>query len=231
MMRAMRIEHGWVQGFGVLVVALVFGCGAVGCGDSDNRPPQDDGGVGDASRDDAGPDSALPDAGADAEIDATVPDAGEDAAMPDATMDAGEDAGEDAAFSDAGEDAAIDTDVTYGKGSGTGPDSELGRSLALGGNNGDTLVIGSPGEAGGGAVYVFVRDDVEGWSEQARLVSSNRDGMDRFGGSVGIDGDTIVVGAVGERSNATGVNGDADNNTLANAGAAYVFTQIGRAHV
>ncbi len=50
--------------------------------------------------------------------------------------------------------------------------------------------------------------------------------MDYFGSSVAIDGETIVVGASGEASNAKGVNNDESDNSSASSGAAYVFTLI-----
>ena len=37
------------------------------------------------------------------------------------------------------------------------------------------------------------------------------------------DGNTLVVGAKSEASDATGVNGDQANNSAPNSGAAYVF--------
>ncbi len=42
---------------------------------------------------------------------------------------------------------------------------------------------------------------------------------------IALDGDTLVVGARLEDSNATTINGDQTNNLAANAGAAYVFTR------
>ena len=77
-----------------------------------------------------------------------------------------------------------------------------------------------------GAVYVFVRDG-NSWSQQAYLKASNTDPIDLFGWSVAIDGDTLVVGAQGEASNARGVNGDQNNNAMQYIGAAYVFTRNG----
>src|SRR5262249_19015368 len=50
---------------------------------------------------------------------------------------------------------------------------------------------------------------------------------DNFGRSVAISGDTMVIGALGEDSNATGVNGNQTNNTAKNSGAAYVFVRDG----
>jgi len=59
--------------------------------------------------------------------------------------------------------------------------------------------------------------------------ASNTDASDAFGTSVALsdDGTTLVVGATGESSNATGVDGDQANDTLMNAGAAYVFVRDG----
>src|SRR5205807_6257047 len=45
-----------------------------------------------------------------------------------------------------------------------------------------------------------------------------------------ISGDTVVVGAPGESSNATGVNGNQNDNSAFFSGAAYVFTGVGMAN-
>ena len=67
-----------------------------------------------------------------------------------------------------------------------------------------------------GAAYVFTRSGTV-WSQQAYLKASNnnKNGNSNsefyhvdFGLSVDISGDTIVIGAPNEDSNATGVNGD-----------------------
>ena len=65
------------------------------------------------------------------------------------------------------------------------------------------------------------------WSQQAYLKASNTEVGDGFGFSVAISGDTVVVGAHEEDSNATGVNGDQADNSAADSGAAYVFTRSG----
>ncbi|MBL8765456.1 MAG: FG-GAP repeat protein, partial [Phycisphaerae bacterium] len=65
------------------------------------------------------------------------------------------------------------------------------------------------------------------WSQQAYLKASNTDMGDLFGSSVAVSGDTVVVGAYQEDSNATGVNGNQANNSLWSAGAAYVFVGSG----
>jgi hypothetical protein len=79
-----------------------------------------------------------------------------------------------------------------------------------------------------GAVYVFTRSG-GAWSQQAYLKASNTDAGDFFGASVALSGDTLAVGAYGERSDATGVNGDQSSNAARDAGAVYVFTHSGGA--
>ncbi len=63
------------------------------------------------------------------------------------------------------------------------------------------------------------------FTQQDYLEASITDNNDRFGHSVAISGDTLVVGAYFEDSNSTGVNGDASNNLAENSGAVYVFTR------
>jgi hypothetical protein len=118
------------------------------------------------------------------------------------------------------------------KASNAGGGDYFGHSVAL---DGDTLVVAAPYEAssadGGesdntaeyaGAVYVFTRVDSR-WSQQALLKASNAENDDNFGESVAIDGDTLVVGALGESSSADGVESD---NSASYAGAVYVFTRV-----
>jgi hypothetical protein len=75
-----------------------------------------------------------------------------------------------------------------------------------------------------GAVYVFRRDKL-GWYQQAYIKASNSDSYDVFGASLAIsdNGNTLVVGAEGEESSATGIDGDQSDNTAYASGAAYVF--------
>ena len=61
--------------------------------------------------------------------------------------------------------------------------------------------------------------------QQGYLKASNTNANDQFGYLVAFSGDTLVVGAPQEGSNATGVNGDQTNNNAANSGAVYVFTR------
>jgi len=77
-----------------------------------------------------------------------------------------------------------------------------------------------------GSAYVFVRTGTN-WNQQAYLKPSNTRAYDEFSWSLAISGDTVVVGADGEFSNATGVNGDQSNTNAPVSGAAYVFTGLG----
>jgi hypothetical protein len=135
--------------------------------------------------------------------------------------------------------AGIWTQQAYLKASNTGATDLFGYSIAL---EGETIVVGAFGESssatgvGGnqandsasfsGAAYVFTRSSGT-WTQQAYLKASNTDGGDDFGWSVALDGDTIVVGAVGEASGATGVDGDQTDDSASFSGAAYVFTRSG----
>jgi hypothetical protein len=78
----------------------------------------------------------------------------------------------------------------------------------------------------GGASYVYARSGGT-WSQQAYLKASNTGSNDFFGQSVAVSGDTVVVGARGESSNATGVDGDQSDDSTNSSGAAYVFTRSG----
>jgi hypothetical protein len=130
------------------------------------------------------------------------------------------------------------TQQAYLKASNTGEDG-FGGSVSI---SGDTIVVGAPGESSNatgvngnqtnnsalyaGAAYVFVRAGTN-WTQQAYLKASNTGEGDGFGGSVSISGDTVVIGAPEEASNATGVNGDQSDNSALGSGAAYVFVREG----
>ena len=72
-----------------------------------------------------------------------------------------------------------------------------------------------------GARYPLTIDPI---AQQAYLKASNTGANDRFGLSVAVSGDTVVVGASDEDSNATGVNGNQADNSASGSGATYVFT-------
>ena len=48
-----------------------------------------------------------------------------------------------------------------------------------------------------------------------------------LGGALALSGDTLVVGAPGENSGATGIGGNQTNGSAPHAGAAYVFARSG----
>jgi hypothetical protein len=77
-----------------------------------------------------------------------------------------------------------------------------------------------------GAVYPLTIDPTFA-TQQAYLKASNPGGNDRFGQAVAISGNTAVVGAPAEDSNATGIDGNQADNSAADSGAAYVFVRTG----
>ena len=72
-----------------------------------------------------------------------------------------------------------------------------------------------------GSAYIFELDANGTWQEVKKLVASDRDSFDRFGYCVAISGNYAIVGAYSEDEDASG------NNTLTNAGAAYMFERDG----
>jgi len=121
----------------------------------------------------------------------------------------------------------------------------FGFSVAV---SGDTAVVGADNDSsaqttisnGGsasadntaiaaGAAYVFVRSGTT-WSPQAYLKAPNAGAGQYFGYSVGISGDTVVVGSLYEPSNQTTVtngSGASNDRSARGAGAAYVFVRSG----
>lgn len=149
-----------------------------------------------------------------------------------------------------GRSGGVWSQQAYIKASNTDEADFFGFSVALSGA-GDTLAVGAPGEdgattgvdgddrdnsagaygaiaGGAGAVYVFsLRGGI--WSQQAYVKASNTQMGDSFGWDVALSGtgNTLAVGAVGESSAATGVDGNQANNDAPGAGAVYVFERSG----
>jgi len=78
----------------------------------------------------------------------------------------------------------------------------FGKSVAI---SGDTAVVGADGTTAitftTGYAYVFVRDPATGvWTEQQKLLASDGEIDDFFGYRVAVDGDTALVGAIGDGS-------------------------------
>lgn len=120
------------------------------------------------------------------------------------------------------------------KANNVGEHDGFGYSVALSGD-GNTLVVGTDREdsdASGtdnnnaidaGAVYVFKNTGT--WGAATRLKADNAEADDRFGAAISLssDGNTLVVGADREGSDAIGV----DNNNSLTSGAVYVFQYSG----
>ena len=123
--------------------------------------------------------------------------------------------------------------------------SHTGQTVAISGD-GNTIAVGSPHEQSAaigingnqkddstfnaGAVYVYTRRGAS-WSQQAYVKASNTGSGDYFGSVVALsaDGNTMAVSALWESSGATGVNGNQADNSVPQAGAAYIFTRSGGA--
>lgn len=112
------------------------------------------------------------------------------------------------------------------------------------GVNGDQTNTETPGA---GAVYVFTRNN-GAWGQQAYIKASNTlakakyytpEGSEGayqdvlnpalFGATLALsaNGDLLAVGAQGEASKSTGVNGNQDDQSVPNAGAVYTYTRSG----
>jgi hypothetical protein len=94
---------------------------------------------------------------------------------------------------------------------------EFGFAVAF---DGDLVIVGAPAAAGAGsadqgAVYVFEESGNE-FVQVAKLTAADGAAGDRFGASIAIDGDRIVVGSP-----------LADIGGAANRGAVYVFDNVG----
>jgi len=139
--------------------------------------------------------------------------------------------------------------IGYVKASNTGGSNGFGGGDTFGwavslAADGNTLAVGADGEGSSatgidgnqadntagqsGAVYVFSRSGAT-WTQQAYVKASNTESSDRFGDSLTLswDGNTLAVGARGEASNATGINGDQTDNSASQSGAVYVFSRSG----
>ncbi len=127
----------------------------------------------------------------------------------------------------------------YLKASNTGREDWFGSRMDLSGD-GNTLAAGAQLEDSGatgidgpqgddnaqeaGAVYLFTRDNGV-WSQQAYIKGANTEAYDEFGSSVSLsrDGHLLAIGARGEDSGATGIDGDQTDNSVDESGAVYLF--------
>lgn len=76
--------------------------------------------------------------------------------------------------------------------------ANFGQALAL---SGDLALVGAPGEAGGGSVYLFRRGADGRWTAAGSLTPEGGAAAgDKFGAAISIDGDRVAVGAPGRES-------------------------------
>lgn len=96
-----------------------------------------------------------------------------------------------------------------------GVGAQFGNAVAI---NGNTMVVGarfdSTTASQAGAAFVYVLNG-NTWIQQAKLLASDGAAIDKFGYSVAISEDTIVVGAY------------QDDAAFSNSGSAYVFVRNG----
>lgn len=123
--------------------------------------------------------------------------------------DGGADAGAAYIFTNKGGSWIEQTKIDAGADSASG--DAFGSAVAM---DGDFLVVGAYGDddfgEDSGSAYVFEREG-DNWYEQSKLTAGDGEAFAYFGWSVDIDGDSLVVGAIGD-------NGQ---------GAAYVFDLYG----
>lgn len=96
-------------------------------------------------------------------------------------------------------------------------DDRLGLSVDF---DNDTIVVGAIGDDVGenidqGSAYLYVRSG-QGWVQQQKLVAGDGAAGDRFGRSVAVSGDVVVIGAIGD-----------DLTAGSDQGSAYVFVRSG----
>lgn len=107
-----------------------------------------------------------------------------------------------------------------------GADEESSQSSGINGNENNN------GWSNAGAVYVFSSNGAS-WQQQAYVKASNTlpTSAKFFGEAVSLsdDGNTLAVGASGDSSAATGVNGNETDTSASSSGAAFVFTRTGAA--
>lgn len=126
--------------------------------------------------------------------------------------------------------------TAYVKASNTDIRDRFGSAIGI---DGDWLAVGAPhedsdstgaqsGVSSSGAAYMFRRTGGV-WSQVAFVKASNAGWADLFGQRLAISGDRLVVGAPGEASSSSGVNGNQADNSLGYSGAAYIFDYVGGA--
>ena len=112
--------------------------------------------------------------------------------------------------------------------------SDDGNTIAVSATSEDSAATGINSDGNdnssdsSGAAYVFSRVGTV-WSEQAYIKASNTGAADQFGNGLALsgDGNRLAVGARLEDSDATGIDGDQNNDNFDGAGAVYLFSRDG----
>jgi hypothetical protein len=73
------------------------------------------------------------------------------------------------------------------------PGDQFGRSVAV---EGGTVLIGAPLD-GAGSVYIFRHDEAAGWTARGKLVASDGQQSEWFGGLMAVDGGILLVAGYG----------------------------------
>ena len=88
------------------------------------------------------------------------------------------------------------------------------------GINGNQVDTSAPNS---GAVYLFIRSGLN-WSQRAFVKAPNTGTDDSFASvALSADGKILAVGAIGEDSGATGINGNQADDSFNGAGAVYIY--------
>jgi len=134
------------------------------------------------------------------------------------------------------------TKQAYVKAGNAGASDSFGTTLAMS-SDGNTLAVGAPDESsiatgingnvfdnsafGAGAVYVFLRSGT--WSQQAYVKASNTEASDQFGTAISLSGsgNALAVGAPGEDSSSTGIDGAQTGTTASPSGAVHLMFRSG----
>ncbi len=127
----------------------------------------------------------------------------------------------------------------YVKASNTDAGDQFGNVVALS-SDGNTLAVGAVAEDSNatgvngiqldntkreaGAAYVFTRRG-SSWLQQSYIKASTTDVFNQLGSAVALsaDGNTLAVGAFGESSNSTGINGIQADTSKSQSGAVYMY--------
>ena len=96
--------------------------------------------------------------------------------------------------------------------------ARFGQAVAITDNY---AVVGAYGAGtyNNGQVYIFEKQG-NNWVQTQILQNSDNENYDRFGYSVAIDGDWLIVGAIGEDDDENG------NNNISKAGSVYIYKNI-----